>query len=282
MESLQVSSSLVSVDWLFENLQHHNLIILDATLKKVSQKELSKEAQTKRIPKALDFDLKNRFKDLDATLPNTMPSPEYFTQEVQKLGINQDSTIIIYDHHGIYSAPRAWWIFKVMGHNNVAVLNGGFPEWKKQDFPIENKSTSNNSKGNFKANFQSHLLVDANVLLENLENPAFAILDARSNGRFTATEPEPRKSLRGGHIPGSKNLPIKEIIQEGKMLPPKELKKIYDELKVEDKNLVLSCGSGITACVIALGADQAGHEDKCVYDGSWTEWGGDEKFPVEK
>jgi len=281
MTDLIIPSSLVSPEWLNENLNHPQLVILDAMLTKVGQKEYSHEALTLRLPSARDFDLKNVFKDLEAPLPNTMPSPAYFSEHIKKLGINQDDTIVIYDHHGVYSSPRAWWMFKVMGHKNVAVLNGGFPEWKKLNFPIENKKPYDGPIGNFEARFQSDLLIDANVLLENIDNPDFAILDARSNGRFTATEPEPRKNLRGGHIPNSKNLPIKEIVKDGKMLPPDALKEIYSELETDDKRLILSCGSGITACVIALGADQAGHENKAVFDGSWTEWAGNHKYPVE-
>ena len=209
-----------------------------------------------------------------------MPSPEYFSKEVQKLGINNESTIVIYDHYGIYSSPRAWWLFKVMGHKNVAVLNGGFPAWNKVQLPIDDKKSYDGPLGNFKANFQSHLISNADDVLKSLQQDDISILDARSAGRFNGTEPEPRAHLRGGHIPGSGNLPIAKIIKDGKMLSTAELKEIYTGFDLKEK-LILSCGSGITACVIALGAEMAGHHNKSVYDGSWTEWGDGDAYPVE-
>lgn len=278
---MQFPTPIVSIDWLKDNLNDPNLIILNATLPKVG-KPLPEEATKLGIPNALIFDLKNKFKDLKATLPNTMPGPEYFSKEVQKLGINKNSKIVIYDHHGIYSSPRAWWVFRVMGHKNVAVLDGGFPEWKKLNLPIQAYSHNKRKTGNFVSKFQAHLLKNASEVLQSLDNDDKTILDARSEGRFNATEPEPRASLRGGHIPGSQNLPIAKIIKNGKMISKSELVELYQALNVMDKKLILTCGSGVTACVIALGAEIAGHQDKTVYDGSWTEWGDGDSYPIEK
>ncbi len=278
--NLQINQPLVSITWLEERILDPNVIVLNATLPKLGQ-PLSEEAKTKSIPFSFDFDLKNIFKDLDASLPNTVPSPEHFSKEVQKLGVNNESTIIIYDHHGIYSSARAWWLFKVMGHQNVAVLDGGYPAWNKMHFPIDNKKAYDGPQGNFKANYQSHLISNADYVLKSLKQSDISILDARSEGRFNGTAPEPRAHLRGGHIPGSGNLPIAKIIKDGKMLPTSELKEIYGSFDLKEK-LILSCGSGITACVIALGAEMAGHQNKSVYDGSWTEWGDGDSFPVEK
>ena len=274
-------SPLVSIDWLKENINHPDLIILNATLPKVGQ-PIPEEATKTGIPNALIFDLKNTFKDLKATLPNTMPGPEYFSKEVQKLGINKNSKIVIYDHHGIYSSPRAWWIFRVMGHQNVAVLDGGFAAWKNSNLPTQPYSNKTRMTGSFVAKFQAHLLKNVNEVLQSLEKNDNSILDARSEGRFNGTAPEPRAYLKGGHIPGSQNLPIAKIIEDGKMIAKDELIKTYQALNVMDKKLILSCGSGVTACVIALGAEIAGHHDKAVYDGSWTEWGDGDSFPVEQ
>lgn len=281
MDNIILPTPTVSIEWLVTHLNHPNLVILDATKTKVGQKELSEEAKTKRIPRARIFDLQNTFKDQKATLPNTMPSPEYFEQEAQQIGINNDSLIVIYDHHGVYSSPRAWWIFKAMGHENVTVLDGGFPAWKDANLPIAIQDKFDYEKGNFKSNYQSKLIKSAEEVLANLNKKDIAILDARSEGRFNGTAPEPRAHLKSGHIPGSQNLPSGKIIKDGKLLPESELKEIYDAFDLENKEVIFSCGSGMTACVIALGAEVAGHHTNAVFDGSWTEWG-DGNYPVEK
>ncbi|MFK8008992.1 MAG: sulfurtransferase [Saprospiraceae bacterium] len=280
MNNINIPVPLVSIEWLVNHLNHPNLVILDATKTKVGQKELSEEAKTKRIPRARNFDLQNTFKDQEATLPNTMPSPKYFEQEVQKIGINNNSVIVIYDHHGVYSSPRAWWIFKAMGHQKVAVLDGGFSAWKNANLPIAIQAEYDGNLGNFESNYQASLIKSADEVLATLHNNKVVILDARSNGRFHGTAPEPRAHLKGGHIPGSQNLPSSQIIKDGKLLPKAELKKIYDAFHLDDKAIIFTCGSGMTACVIALGAEVAGHDSKAIFDGSWTEWG-DGDYPVE-
>lgn len=281
MNNINSPTPIVSIEWLVTHLNHPNLVILDATKTKVGQKELSEEAKTKRIPRARFFDLQNTFKDQEATLPNTMPSAEYFEKEIRKIGINKDSIIVVYDHHGIYSAPRAWWIFKTMGHQNVAVLDGGFPAWKEANLPIAIQANYDGDVGNFEANYQPNLIKSAGEVLATLDKNEVAILDARSDGRFYGTAPEPRANLKSGHIPGSQNLPSSKIIKDGKLLPKTELKEIYDAFHLENKEVIFTCGSGMTACVIALGAEIAGHQSKAVFDGSWTEWG-DGDYPVEK
>ncbi len=281
MNPIQLPTPLVSIDWLNENINHPDLVILNATLPKVGN-PLPETVGKIEIPNARIFDLKNTFKNLEAKLPNTMPGPEYFSKEVQKLGIHKKSKIVIYDHHGIYSSPRAWWIFRVMGHQDVAVLDGGLPAWKNKNLTISSYSNYQGNAGDFVARFQPHLLTDAKEVLQNLDKDDISILDARSEGRFNGTAPEPRAYLKGGHIPGSQNLPISKIIQEGKMISKEELNEIYNTLNVMDKKLVLTCGSGVTACVIALGAEVAGHQNKTVYDGSWTEWGDGDDYPIEK
>jgi len=210
-----------------------------------------------------------------------MPSPDYFEKEIRKIGINQDSVIVVYDHHGVYSSPRAWWIFKAMGHKNVAVLDGGFPAWKNANLPIAIQTNYDGEAGNFEANYQPNLIKSATEVLATLEKKEVTILDARSDGRFHGTAPEPRAHLKSGHIPGSQNLPSSKIIKDGKLRSKTELKKIYDAFDLDNKEVIFSCGSGMTACVIALGAEIAGHHSKAIFDGSWTEWG-DGNYPVEK
>ena len=167
-----------------------------------------------------------------------------------------------------------------MGHQNVAVLEGGLPAWKDARLACETKTPYIGKPGNFVANYQPPLFTNMQDIVDNLDHHDKLVLDARSNGRFNATESEPRASLRGGHIPHSKNLAHSQVVIDGKILPVESLKTIFLSLNVDNKALVFTCGSGITACVIALAAEQAGYQDLSVYDGSWTEWGGSD-LPIE-
>lgn len=279
---LQIDKPLVSVNWLCENLNATNLVVLNATLPKVTASNSTEIIEEFQIPNTRFFDLKKVFSMQGADFPNTVLPENDFEKEVQKLGINKDSCIIVYDEYGIYSAPRVWWLFKNFGFENVAVLNGGFPAWKKENFLVEQKSTFNFSKGNFKANYKSGLLVDLNLVLSSIEDSSIQILDARSTGRFNASAPEPRTEVRSGHIPNSKSLPYSSIISDGKMKSNEELKLLFNDVNSENRNMIFSCGSGITACVLALGATIAGYESLAVYDGSWTEWGSLSHLPIEK
>jgi thiosulfate/3-mercaptopyruvate sulfurtransferase len=272
---------LCPVKWLADNISSSDVVVLDATITKVGQTELPDEARTVSIPNARFFDLKV-FKDLDAPFPNTIPQPDYFSEQARKVGINNDSQIVIYDHHGIYSSPRAWWLCRAMGHNKVSVLDGGFPAWKAEGLSTEPTTGFAGRAGDFTANYQPQLFVDSQEVLDSIGDSNIAILDARSAGRFHGTAPEPRANVRSGHIPGSQSLPYGEILNGENMHSREVLQEMFGKLDVEGKRIVTSCGSGITACVLALGAAVAGHDDHAVFDGSWTEWGDGETFPVEK
>nr|BFF40790.1 3-mercaptopyruvate sulfurtransferase [Tenacibaculum mesophilum] len=277
---LTVKSPIVSVDWLHDNLSADNLIVLDATIQKVGVKTDDKK-EKQQIKDAVFFDLKSVFLDVEAEYPNTIPSEKYFETEAQKLGINDDSCIVVYDDLGVYSSPRVWWLFKVFGFENVAVLNGGLPAWKDAGYTVESKKERTLSVGNFKATIsKDKVSMTEEVLKASRDNKI--ILDARSKGRFYATEPEPRKDLRGGHIPNSKSLHYAELQLNGKMKSKEELQKIFSEVNPSKEGMILSCGSGITACILALGAEEIGKTNYSVYDGSWTEWASRLELPVEK
>ncbi|UTD14085.1 sulfurtransferase [Tenacibaculum mesophilum] len=277
---LTVKSPIVSVDWLHDNLSADNLIVLDVTIQKIGAKTDNKK-EKQQIKNAVFFDLKNVFLDNEAEYPNTIPSEKYFETEVQKLGINNDSCVVVYDDLGVYSSPRVWWLFKVFGFENVAVLNGGLPAWKDAGYTVDSKKEREFLRGNFKANLnKGKISVTEEVLKASLDNKV--ILDARSKGRFYATEPEPRKDLRGGHIPNSKSLPYAELQLNGKMKSKEELQKIFSDMNPNKEEMIFSCGSGITACILALGAEEAGKTNYSVYDGSWTEWASRLDLPVEK
>ena len=278
---LKVDNAIVSVDWLHQNLDAENLIILDATIPKVEDKIKSKLVKN-IIPNARFFDVKNLFSKQGVKYPNTVLSAEEYQVEAQKLGINNDSCIIVYDDLGVYSSPRVWWMFKLMGFENIAVLNGGFPAWKEANYIIEPPQEYIEFDGNFKAIYQSKKLKVTEEVLTLITNKSQLIADARSKGRFLATEPEPRKELRGGHIPNSINLPYGFLQSEGIMKSNEELTSIFREINPENKELIFSCGSGITACILALGAEIIGIKNYAVYDGSWTEWGSRTELPIEK
>lgn len=263
---------MVSVDWLHDHLAASNLVILDATMDRVSESG-SNELADIQIPKARFFDIKNLFSDLSSPFPNAVPSEEKFTKESQLLGINTDSAIIVYDTNGIYSSARAWWLFKAFGHNNVAVLDGGLPEWINANYKVEPKKPYKVSKGNFKGKYNSQFFKFFDDVIKAKDDKKHMILDARSADRFFGRVKEPREGLRSGHISNSISLPYTELLFENKLKPKEELISIFKRLINDQKNLIFSCGSGITACILALGAEIAGQKNLSVYDGSWTEYG---------
>lgn len=278
--ALKVNSPLVSVDWLFEHLEDESLLILDATIPKVGSTNTVQEEKI-QIKNALFFDL-NDFSDATASLPNTMMTADEFQKQAINFGINTESCLVVYDDLGIYSSPRVWWMFQLMGFTNIAVLDGGFKEWKLKNYPTEKPTIRKLPQGNFKANYQSEKIKFTNDVLDNISSEKSELLDARSEGRFFATEPEPRNDVKGGRIPNSIGLPHSAILSSNKMKSVEELKAIFNSKNIDNKPMIFSCGSGITASVLALGAEIAGFKNHSVYDGSWTEWGTIPNLPIEK
>lgn len=267
MDKLNHSASLVSAQWLNDNIGIDNLIILDATIGK------NENDNSEKIPKAVFFDIKKKFSDTSARFPSTLPGLRQFENEARALGINNDSFIVVYDDRGIYSSARAWWLFKTFGHINVVVLDGGLPHWKDCGFAIELHKNEPIDKGSFNATFISNLITDFKGInyFSNDENTL--IIDARSEARFKCLEEEPRKDLRSGTIPNSINLPYTELLDGNILRTKEELLKIFDKLVGGTTKMVFSCGSGITACILALAATYCGFKNLVVYDGSWTEYG---------
>ncbi|AOW19462.1 sulfurtransferase [Urechidicola croceus] len=278
---LNISEPLVSVNWLNEHINKPNLIVIDATMKKITWEKNEYENQDIQIKNARFLDIKNVFSDTTASFPNTMLSAQEFQEQARLLGINKDSTIIVYDDIGIYTSPRVWWMFKSMGHDNIAVLDGGLPIWVKAGYTTEKPKKFIGKKGNFIANFNQNFFKNYTNVLQAI-NIGTEILDARSIDRFDGSKPEPREGLRSGHIPTSKNIHYNDLLNGTLLKPVDDLKKIFaSKLKKED-DIIFSCGSGITACILALGATVSGYKKLSVYDGSWTEWGSLSELPIEK
>ncbi len=261
----------VSVEWLRKNLHNENLILLDSSLQKAADGSISKPNNIS-IPNARYIDLNNTFSDARSSFPNTLPSPEQFEVECQKLGINNSSKIVVFDNKGIYSSPRVWWMFKIMGHENIAVLDGGLPEWINKGYSFEALIFKNFEPGNFKATYNKQYLKTYNDVLQNIESKTFTLVDARSEGRFNGIEPEPRKHLKSGHVPNSINIPLEQVLANGKFKPVAELKEIFGNKIASESEIAFSCGSGITACIVMLACEISFKKSKYIYDGSWTEW----------
>ena len=262
---------IVSIQWLNDNLNDPNIVILDASISANAKGEkFEKPAYT--IPDAIPFDLKNVFSDQLSAFPNTVPSPEKFELECQKLGINQHSKIVAFDNNGIFSSPRVWWLFHVMGHSEIAVLDGGLPHWVENKYPVVNDHMIPSEKGNFKANYNPQLVVSFDEMQRNVVENTLCVVDARSAGRFNGTAPEPRKHLKSGKIENSVNLPFENVLTNGKFKSKSELKTIFDQVCNGKKDVVFSCGSGMTACIIMLASCISYGNSQKVYDGSWTEW----------
>lgn len=273
MAAVTIQSPLVSVDWLNKNRHADNLVILDASIPKVTSTSTDTTPKVK-IPNSRFFDIKKAFSDTNAEFPNTLPSANQFQNAARQIGINTNSAIVVYDNMGIYSSPRAWWLLKAFGHFNVAVLDGGLPEWMAAGLEVEEGIPNMTyDSGNFEAHYNQRFFTDFEGVKDQINNTNSLIIDSRSSARFNSQAPEPRKGVRSGHIEGSVSLPYSELLATHKLKEIDEIKRIFNTLVDTEDTLVMSCGTGITACVSALAANICGYDDIVVYDGSWTEYG---------
>jgi thiosulfate/3-mercaptopyruvate sulfurtransferase len=285
LEPKMCITPLIETEELAELLGKPHVRIIDASWYiPPTTRDAFAEFQTRHIPGAVFFDI-DAISDTQFSLPHMLPSAEFFAQKVGEMGIDNESLVIVYDGHGVMSAPRVWWMFRFFGHEQVAVLNGGLPKWEREARLLESgmpKATtaafSSNPNPSLLANWQS---IQDGLLQKN--DPS-QVLDMRSTGRFNGLESEPRAGLRSGHIPSSINLPWTSFLhpEEKTLLSATTLKARFNESGLNPEDVTIcSCGSGITACVGLLALAVVGNEKASVYDGSWAEWGSRNDLPIE-
>jgi thiosulfate/3-mercaptopyruvate sulfurtransferase len=275
--------SLVSTEWLAQRLGGPSTRVVDASwYLPTDPRNAAQEFAAAHIPGAVFFDL-DASSDRSTSLPHMLPTAADFSARMSALGLSDSDDIVVYDGSGTnLSAARVWWMFRVFGHRAVAVLDGGLGAWSAAGLPLES-GTADRPRGRFRARLETAHVRDLSAMRHNVDTQEEQVIDARSAGRFAGTAPEPRPGLRGGHIPGSRNLPYTELVlPNGKMRPPDELRQMFDAVGADLRQpIVVSCGSGTTACSLALALDLLGATNVSVYDGSWTEWAGRSDTPVE-
>lgn len=276
--------ALVSVDWLAAHLDAPDVRVIDASsYLPTENRDADAEYAEGHIPGAVRFNI-DKICDPDSSLPHMLPSPELFSSRVRKLGLGDGIRVIAYDQKGHSNgAARAWWMFRVFGHADVALLDGGLPAWKAAGHRLEDVAPDPRPR-HFTARFDSTLVRNYDQIRANIDSGRFQTVDARSAGRFDGTAPEPRKELRSGHIPGSLSLPYDRLIDPTtqKMLPADKLAEVLDGAGIDRSGkIACTCGSGVTACVPALALYLLGRKDVSIYDGSWTEWAGRADSPIE-
>ncbi|MEL7345396.1 MAG: 3-mercaptopyruvate sulfurtransferase [Pseudomonadota bacterium] len=270
-------TTLVSTDWLKKHLKDPDLRLLDASwYLPGSERDARSEYDAGHIPGARFFDI-DEIADHRSELPHMVPPVEKFMSRMRAMGVGDGHQVVVYDGSGLFSAPRVWWLFKLMGKRDVAVLDGGLPKWKAEGGRIEDVPPVIRDR-HMTVSVQNQLVRDVTQVAQAAKLADHEIVDARAATRFRGDAPEPRQGLRAGHIPGAKNLPYTRLLNEdATMIAPDAIKAAFVDAGVNlDKPIITSCGSGVTAAVLMLGLARIGHDHASLYDGSWAEWG---KYP---
>lgn len=278
------SPYVVETDWLAARLDAPDLVVLDGSWHlPTAKRDARAEYEAEHIPGAVFFDI-DEISDETSPLPHMLPSTVKFASRMKKMGIGDGMRIVVYDSVGMFSAARVWWTFRVMGHEDVAVLNGGLPKWKAEGRPVTSESTPPRSPRHFTPRLNASLVRDLDDMKRIVAGGAAQIADARGPGRFAGKEPEPRPGLRSGHMPGARNVPYGRVLNpDGTLKSPEDLAKVFTEAGIDpSKPVVTTCGSGVSAAVLSLALALIGQPDSGLYDGSWSEWGREDAgTPVE-
>ncbi|OOE92731.1 hypothetical protein BZG79_13475 [Salinivibrio sp. MA427] len=271
-------SVFVTPEWLAQRLD--TVVPVDASwfMPDVSRDSFQ-EWRQRRIPGAVYFDFDNTVKDQSSSLPHMLPDETSFARHMGTLGIASQDTLVVYDTQGLFSAARVWWMCKVMGHRDVFILDGGLPAWMASEGLIDNTPPQPRVEATYHADFKAYRYIDGDTLAEKLA--AINVIDVRPETRFYAQVPEPREGIRSGHMPGAINLPFSELTDPRGFVISSDIARNIVLPHLSDTRLnVASCGSGVTACILAAVAEHYFAYPLAVYDGSWTEWGGHQFWPV--
>lgn len=269
-----MNAPLVSTDWLAARLGDPAIQVVDATWFMPGDARSGRvEHETGHIPGAIFFDI-DEIADQQTDLPHMLPSAEAFARKAGDLGLLREATVVVYDGHGIFSAPRAWWSLRAMGFPQVLVLDGGLPRWRAEGRPLES-GVVRSEPVQLDPVFDKALVRDLAEVQRHIRERDAQLLDARPALRFRGDAPEPRQGLRAGHMPGARNVPWSDLIEpDGRMKPREDLRAVFSTVDLDfDAPIVATCGSGVSAALLALALARLGRTDVAVYDGSWAEWG---------
>jgi thiosulfate/3-mercaptopyruvate sulfurtransferase len=271
---------LVSTEWLEEHLTAPDLVVVDGSWYLPTQnRNATNEYAAGHIPGAVHLDI-DEVSDRASTLPHMLPSPEDFARHMSRLGIGDGMKIVVYDGAGLFSAPRVWWMLRVFGARDVAILDGGAPKWRAEGRPWDDAPVRRRPAV-FTARLDHAAVATMDDVARALAGGDTQVVDARPGDRFRGETPEPRPGVRSGHMPGSLSLPFGEVVADGRLKDPDAIRAALAQAGIDPaKPVVTSCGSGVSAAILALALDSIGAPAKAIYDGSWAEWGSREEKPV--